>query len=1002
MPHQPNAGTMLGPAKLCSALGTDAGTSRATDWSLTVKSPLLRLLLLLRLQKPVPLGHHLHTYPPQSLSLLLPRMFAGDQNIDNRLISETVFRHFKMHKVEISDAIKTISPFLEILRDHRIITNKMYQESQESFQKWVPVQKVVYDILSELEKTFDVSILEVLFNEVNLREYPELTHIYKSFKNVTSTNAGGHLEFTPDPMSVLRLLRRWQRLETVDLQDVLGIFAQTIEPLGIGLGPPGVLLSWLSRMAAEDQNIQNKLLYDTALNLFKRLKVEISEEIKTTFPFLEYLHDHKLITNELYKESKSFYNGRCTLQEVIYIILSELEKTPDLSYLQAIFKNVIRNKYPGLNRFYRIFKNVIPDKNFFLESDEEEMEEWPHIPLYLEQGSGENSHRILPLPAPCSSINNGTALPENRLSELVGETGQTNAMDTGSSSDNDARESQQENEQRAQLSESPGPELPNNEMPVNSCSVYLVDVKKEMPFLNSGVEWEAQAGTDCNQASETIVITDDSCDEDERPQASTSALNWPDGTTCATTFHRMTEKLCRDSVRRRPAWDVQMPAPARVLIRDAEWRTQPLWRKSWTRAGSFRKKDSGQFQETDIINALPAPIPPRCFFFRCLDLCSSFTATNSWAREHTDESVDYGKEILPVTCGEMKGRLIKRQLERGARTKCIRSDDGNQFTPREFEIKGGRGKSSNWKLSIRCGGVTLGRLIKEKILPDPPGLKGRGKKKKAGKATNKYTMCSVDSGPRDGLFKTGYERDPEQEKKVRSAILIHFGELKPEMPDQRDYTWPLTRSMVYPGAPSGTGNVQIGCSKPSLVYWMSEQHENPHKCNICRGKGTLYSCDACEEHFHEDCHIPAVETNRSSWTCTFCIIKKYQRSQERHKESEVLARSMQPVEQLKCAFLLLKVYCSLEGDVYVNIPHENYNEKASKCLEKLRTLDKIKKSLTGGEYTKVGAFVRAMSPILQNASAFQKYDSNLIEEEFKKNFREVFGVEETSQNSSLQ
>ncbi|XP_066089558.1 nuclear body protein SP140-like protein isoform X3 [Saccopteryx bilineata] len=478
-----------------------------------------------------------------------------------------------------------------------------------------------------------------------------------------------------------------------------------------------------TRMAAEDQNVDNRLFYDTALNLFKRLKVEISEAIKTTFPFLEYLRDNKLISDELYQESKQFYNGRCTLQEVVYIILCDLEKKPDLSYLQTIFNNVIRNNYPGLNRFYRMFKNVIPDKNFFLESDYEEMEEWPNIPLYLEQGTGENANRILPLPAPHSSINN--------------------------------------------------------------------------------------------------VITEDSCGEDEQP--STSAGKRQSGTV-----------------------DPANNATSRKVTRKRK------------------------------------------------------------AREQTDESVNYENEILPVVCGEMKGMLIKRKLERGARTTCIRSDDGNQFTPREFEIKGGRGKSSNWKQSIRCGGKTLGCLIKDKTLLEPPGQKGREKK------------------------------------------------------------------------------------------------ENSHKCKICLDGGILYFCNACHEFFHGDCHIPAVETNRSCWTCTFCMIKNSLRSQERHKESEVLARPMQPAEQLKCVFLLLTVYCRLESDVHENIPHENYNEMASKCLEKLRRLDEIKKKLTGGEYTKVGAFVLAMNPILQNASASQRYDANLIEKEFNRNFREVFAVEETSQNSSLQ
>ncbi|XP_045708094.1 nuclear body protein SP140-like protein, partial [Phyllostomus hastatus] len=98
------------------------------------------------------------------------------------------------------------------------------------------------------------------------------------------------------------------------------------------------------------------------------------------------------------------------------------------------------------------------------------------------------------------------------------------------------------------------------------------------------------------------------------------------------------------------------------------------------------------------------------------------------ARQQLDESVNFRAEILPVTCGEMMGLLIKRKLERGATRKCIRTEDGNWFTPREFEIRGGYEKANNWRNSLTCGGKTLKQLMELGYIHLPPTTRESKKK----------------------------------------------------------------------------------------------------------------------------------------------------------------------------------------------------------------------------------------------------------------------------------
>ncbi|XP_070278458.1 sp110 nuclear body protein isoform X2 [Myotis yumanensis] len=107
-----------------------------------------------------------------------------------RDLKETLRQHFIFQKLEISYAICKPFPFLEGLRDKSFISEKMYMESMEACRNMVPVSKVVYNILTKMEEPFNLSFLEMLFSQINLREYPNLVAIQRSFRNVVASCGG--------------------------------------------------------------------------------------------------------------------------------------------------------------------------------------------------------------------------------------------------------------------------------------------------------------------------------------------------------------------------------------------------------------------------------------------------------------------------------------------------------------------------------------------------------------------------------------------------------------------------------------------------------------------------------------------------------------------------------------------------------------------------------------------------------------------------------------------
>uniref|UniRef100_A0A4X1TL04 Nuclear body protein SP140-like protein n=1 Tax=Sus scrofa TaxID=9823 RepID=A0A4X1TL04_PIG len=595
-----------------------------------------------------------------------------------------------------------------------------------------------------------------------------------------------------------------------------------------------------TRMSVETRNTDDELIYEIVFNHFKRHKVEISNAIKKPFPFLEGLRDRELITNKMYEDFQDSCRNLVPVPRVVYKVLSELEKIFDLPLLEALFSEVNMQEYPDLNQIYKSFENVIQEKLNHEEGDREEREERPNVQLRLQQGSNKNSFRSL------------TWLSRR-------------------------------------FSSYDGAKLSNHGYQINSCSVYLVDIKKEKPFLTSEFEFQSQA-------SDVIVISSEDSAESGDGEMSSGAS-------------RSAQRTLPDLPNtENKAFYGPSNRKRRMASSDSsELSDEGASRKPYT---SFLENGSDT-SDSESNSTLGKHSGKRRK--KTANTGPRKKGRKRGPRIPRVENMDFQSPQLPVTCGPAEGVLYKKKMEQGIWQKCIKSKNGKWFTLKEFEAEGKHDASKNWKMSVRCGGWPLKILIENRHLPVPP----RKRKK-----------------------------------------------------------------------------------------------ETSGKCAVCEGEEELFSCDTCSRFFHENCHVQPKDANSYPWSCIFCKIKALQEkcpeSQPRHQESEVLKRQMLPDEQLKCEFLLLKVYCCPKSPFFASEPYFRFCQQSrtrSRVLAKPMWLDKIKKKLTRNIYCQVEWFIQDMRLIFQNHRVFYKNKNfiNLglqLEDKFENYFKDIFGIQEISTKSS--
>ncbi|XP_027371623.1 nuclear body protein SP140 isoform X21 [Bos indicus x Bos taurus] len=725
------------------------------------------------------------------------------------------------------------------------------------------------------------------------------------------------------------------------------------------------------RMITEDQNLEEQhleeqLCYEFIFMLFKEKKVEIAGAILKPFPFLMGLRDRGFISEPMYQDFQEACRNLVPVERVAYNALDELEKKFDKTVLEALFSKVNLKAYPDLLQICNNFQNAIRDKFYYQILDEGETKEMlnsqlnheqvslEHSPLQMNSVRGfESMPRLLPYnrqvslehsPLQMNSVRGFESMPRllpyNRKEnsnawdeEWPQEASSFSPRYVPVTSDPKAPQVPPEGEPKEVLSLLPAEGEEDN----NACCV-ISEEEEPQEALSSPSRCEPES---CDPEASQMT------DKEEQEELPSQPLDG-EGTELPTFGNKCSCVMCfskdvpRDPEGRTESMQaddmldtvdlgnnstVRKPKKRRKKKKGHSWTRRP--RRNVHRKALDNSKAAGQpaprGKKVKMSLQKPAKIRrkrrgrPR---FTHNNRIPQRRAKSRGKRKYTYERVDFHSQIIPVTCGKVKGKLHKKKLKHGSWVKCIQSENGDWFTPREFEIRGGHGRSKNWKISVRCGGRPLLWLMERRFLHNPPRKYGRRKKKRG-----------------------------------------------PKSPDNT------------------LDNLCLG---------------NSDVCETCRDGGKLFCCDTCSRSFHEDCHIPPVETEKDPWSCTFCRMKESSGNQQGLGESEVLARLMQSEEQLKCEFLLLKVYCHSESTFFARIPYYYYMKEASKNLKEPMWLDKIKKRLNEQGYSHVEGFVWDMRLIFQNHRASFKFNDFgqmglRLEAEFEKNFKEVFALQETNE-----
>ncbi|XP_016859458.1 sp110 nuclear body protein isoform X8 [Homo sapiens] len=475
---------------------------------------------------------------------------------------------------------------------------------------------------------------------------------------------------------------------------------------------------------------------------FMHQKLGIAYAIHKPFPFFEGLLDNSIITKRMYMESLEACRNLIPVSRVVHNILTQLERTFNLSLLVTLFSQINLREYPNLVTIYRSFKRVGA-------SYEWQSRDTPILleaPTGLAEGSSLHTPLALPPPQPPQPSCSPCA---PRVSEPGTSSQQSDEILSESPSPSDPvlplpaliQEGRSTSVTNDKLTSKMNAEEDSEEMPslltstVQVASDNLIpqirdkEDPQEMPHSPLGSMPEIRDNSpEPNDPEEPQEVSSTPSDKKGKkrkrciwstPKRRHKKKSLPgeiiDGTSemnegkrsqkTPSTPRRVTQGAAS------PGHGIQekLQVVDKVTQRkdDSTWNSEVMMRVQKARTKCARKSRLKEKKKEK-------------------DICSSskrrFQKNIHRRGKPKSDTVDFHCSKLPVTCGEAKGILYKKKMKHGSSVKCIRNEDGTWLTPNEFEVEGKGRNAKNWKRNIRCEGMTLGELLKSGLLLCPPRI----------------------------------------------------------------------------------------------------------------------------------------------------------------------------------------------------------------------------------------------------------------------------------------